>query len=86
VETPPQTFGYGFSVWSVARMEAHLRKETGIAFSQDQLRRLLHAEGFSFQRPKHTMKGKRDEAAYQRAAVELESLKKKPCAPMRTRC
>ena len=86
VETPPQTLGYGFSVWSVARMEAHLRKETGIAFSQDQLRRLLHAEGFSFQRPKHTMKGKRDEAAYQRAAVELETLKKKPCARMPMRC
>jgi hypothetical protein len=27
------------------------------------------------------MKGKRDEAAYVRAAAELERLKKKPCAP-----
>lgn len=86
VMTPPQTLGYGFSVWSVARLEAHLRKETGIGFSEDQLRRLLHAEGFSFQRPKHTMKGKRDEAAFLRAQAELETLKKKPCATMPTSC
>jgi transposase len=86
VQTAPPTLGYGFSVWSVARLEAHVRKETGYGFSEDQLRRLLHAEGFSFQRPKHTMKGKRDEAAYERAQAKLETLKKKPCATMPTRC
>jgi len=59
--------GYGFSVWSVARLNAHLKKTTGISFSEDQLSRLLHAEGYSYQRPKHTMKGKRDEAAYIKA-------------------
>lgn len=86
VLTPPQTLGYGFSVWSVARLEAYLRKQTGIAFSEDQLGRLLHAEGFSFQRPKHTMKGKRDEVAFVRAQAELETLKKKPCVTMPPRC
>ena len=85
VQTPPQSLGYGFSVWSVGRLAAHLAKQTGIAFSDDQLRRLLHQEGFSFQRPKHTMKGKRDEAAFVRAQAELEELKKKPCATMPTR-
>src|SRR5438552_3790167 len=39
VQTPPQCLGYGFSVWSVGRLAAHLAKETGIAFSDDQLRR-----------------------------------------------
>jgi transposase len=86
VQTAPPTLGYGFSVWSVARLEAHLRKETGIRFSEDHLRRLLHTEGFSFQRPKHTMKGKRDETAFMRAQAELETLKKKPCATTPTRC
>lgn len=86
VPTSPQSLGYGFSVWSVARLAGHLAKETGIAFSDDQLRRLLHQEGFSFQRPKHTMKGKRDEAAFACAQAELEELKKKPCATMRTKC
>jgi transposase len=78
VGTPPQQLGYGFSVWSVARLAAHLKKQTGIALSVDQLRRILHAEGFSFQRPKHTMKGKRDELAYEKARLELQELKKKP--------
>jgi len=76
VQTPPQTLGYGFSVWSAARLNAHLRKETGLSFSDDRLRALLHEEGFSFQRPKHTMKGKRDEAAYDRARRQLKRLKK----------
>ena len=77
VTTPPPSLGYGFSVWSVARLNEYLKKRTGISFSEDQLRRILHQEGFSFQRPKHTMRGKRDEAAFTRAQKELQTLKKK---------
>ena len=84
VTTPPQSLGYGFSVWSVARLNEHLKKQTGLSFSEDQLRRLLHQEGFSYQRPKHTMKGKRDEAAFTRAQKELRALKKKRCGTMPT--
>jgi len=84
VQTPPQSLGYGFSVWSVARLAEHLYKETRVRFSDDQLRRILHQEGFSFQRPKHTMKGKRDEVAYQRAQRQLKTLKKKPSQAMPT--
>jgi transposase len=76
VQTPPQSLGYGFSVWSAGRLNAHLKKTTGKSFSDDRLRRLLKEEGFSFQRPKHTMKGKRDEAAYDKARRELKRLKK----------
>jgi hypothetical protein len=70
--------GYGFSVWSLARLNAHLKRHTGIGFSEDQLGRIVHQQKFSFQRPKHTMKGKRDEAAYERAAIKLRTLKKSP--------
>jgi transposase len=77
VQTNPLTLGYGFSNWSVVRLAEHLAKTTGLRFSDDQLRRLLHREGFSVQRPKHTMKGKRDEAAYHKARRELQGLKKK---------
>jgi transposase len=86
LQTPPQELGYGFSVWSVERLGAHLKKQTGIGFSDDQLRRILHEENFSFQRPKHTMKGKRDEAAYEKAAWRLRRLKKKRSATTPTRC
>jgi len=80
IETPPQDLGYGFSVWSLARLNAHLLKQTGVSFSDDQLGRIMKQEGFSFQRPKHTMKGKRDEAAFQKAAAKLRGFKKKRSA------
>jgi transposase len=76
VQTSPPTLGYGFSVWSVARLGAHLQKETGIRFGEDRLRAILREEGFSVQRPKHTMKGKRDEAKFQTASRQLKRLKK----------
>jgi len=76
VQTPPQTLGYGFSVWSVARLNAHLQKKTGVGFGEDRLRAILREEGFSIQRPKHTMKGKRDEARYERAGRQLKRFKK----------
>jgi transposase len=76
VSTPPQEFGYGFSVWSAARLNAHLKKKTGLQLSDERVRRLLREEGFSFQRPKHTMKGKRDEALYVQAQARLKRLKK----------
>lgn len=80
VQTPPQTLGYGFSVWSANRLAKHLEKTTKITLSDDRLRAVLAEEKFSFQRPKHTMKGKRDEVAYERARHELKALKKKRCA------
>jgi len=78
IQTNPLSLGYGFSTWSVARLGRHLAKVTGIRFGVDQVRRLLHQEGFSIHRPKHTLKGKRDEKAYEKAKKDLVGLKKKP--------
>ena len=76
VQTPPQSLGYGFCIWNVPRLAAHLKKITKISFSNDQLRRILHQEKFSVQRPKHTMKGKRNEEDFERAKGDLEVLKR----------
>lgn len=78
----PMKLGYGFSTWSAIRLAAHLGKVTGIQFGDDQMRRLLRQEGYSFQRPKHTLKGKRNEAAYEKARRKLNRLKKTPVSPM----
>jgi transposase len=78
VGTNPLTLGYGFSNWSAARLAEHLAKDTGIRFGEDQMCRLLHKHGFSVHRPKHTMKGKRDEVAYEKARKQLACLKKTP--------
>ena len=85
LNTSPLELGYGFSVWSLPRLNAHLKKVTRISFSEDQMGRIVHQEKFSFQRPKHTLKGKRDEAAYEVAAAKLKRLKKKRCETMPTR-
>jgi transposase len=81
VKTCPLSLGYGFATWSAARLAEHLAGRTGIRFSDDQMRRLLHAEGFSFQRPKHTLKGKRDETAFQQAKQELQQRKRQALGP-----
>lgn len=72
----PLACGYVFTVWSIARLGTYLRKRTGIALSGDWLRRLVHAEGFVIGRPKHTLRGKRDERKYQRTRQRLERLKR----------
>jgi transposase len=77
VQTNPLGLGYGFATWSTVRLAEYLAKITGIRFSRDQLGRLLKKAGFSMQRPKHTLKGKRDEAAYDQARRRLQRLKKK---------
>lgn len=76
VGTNPMDLGYGFATWSTARLAAHLAKVTSVRFGVDQLRRLLKKGGYSVQRPKHTLKGKRDEAAYAKARRQLQRLKK----------
>jgi transposase len=76
VQTPPHTLGFGFSVWSANRLAKYLEKKTGIGLGEDRMREILREEGFSFQRPKHTMKGKRDEAAYEKSRRQLKRLKK----------
>ena len=72
----PLAYGYIFTTWSVARLNTHLQNTTGIKICNDWLRQLAHAEGFVYRRPKHTLKGKRDEKAYHRARRKLERLKK----------
>ena len=71
VATNPLNLGYGFSISSAARLTAHLAKVTKIQFSTDQLRRLLPQEGYSVHRPKHTMKGKRDEVVLVQREMEF---------------
>ena len=74
----PLAHGYLFTVWSVARLNTHLSKATGISYEESRLRKLMHAEGFVFRRPKHTLKGKRNEKAFRRAQRQLTRLKRGP--------
>ncbi len=72
----PRACGYVFTVWSIARLSTYLSKRTGIVISANWLRELVHAEGFVVGRPKHTLRGKRNEHKYQQARQRLERLKR----------
>ena len=75
----PLRCGYVFTVWSVARLGAYLRRRTGVRLGATRLRLLLAGEGFVVGRPGHTLRGKRDEAEYQRARRRLARLKRGRC-------
>ena len=76
VKTPPATFGYAFAQWSAARLEAHMRNETGVEITPDRLRIILHEEDFSYKRARHTLKNKRNPRAFRKAQRLLDALKK----------
>jgi transposase len=78
VRRGPAASGYAFTVWSVARLAAHLARRTGVRVGRDWLRRLLRAAGFVYGRPAHTLKGRRDEPAYRKAKRALAALKRGP--------
>src|SRR4051812_48845615 len=70
----PLRCGYVFTVWSVARLGAYLRRRTGIRLGATRLRQLVRREGFVVGRPAHTLRGKRDEAEHERARRRLGRL------------
>jgi len=80
LRTHPLARGYVFTVWSIARLNTYLYQQTGIRVGNDWLRRLVHAEGFVVARPKHTLRGRRNERKYQRARRQLDRLKRGRCS------
>ncbi len=78
LESDPQELGYGFTLWTLDRLIAHLAKETGISMSDETFRNVLERNGYVYRRPKHDLKPLQDAAAKETAEELLESLKKKP--------
>lgn len=73
----PRKLGYAFNVWTAARLAEYMGLKTGVYITPYWLTELLkHKLDFSYQRPKHTLKGKRDEKAHRRAQKRLAELKK----------
>lgn len=78
LETDPQTFGYGFTVWTVSRLLAHMEKETGITFTERTMYNVLYEMDYVFRRPKHDLTRLQDADAKARAEETIDDLKKKP--------
>lgn len=75
-ERGPQAYGYLFTVWSSARLAAHLEKRTRIRIGPKQLRKHLKKLGFVYRRPKHTLKSRQNRREVRAAEKRLHALKK----------
>jgi transposase len=69
VNSTPDRYGYSFSVWTAGRMAEHMARKTGKRVSGQRVALLLRGCGYACGRPKHTLRGKRDERAWERAAI-----------------
>jgi transposase len=77
IEKEPEELGYGFTVWTIDRLRAHLAKETGIELSESRFRALLKRKGYRYRRPKHDLSHLQDQDAKKKAAELLNELKKR---------
>jgi transposase len=76
----PQACGYATQVWTLPRVRALIRKRTGETYHPGHVSRLLHALGFSCQRPERRAI-ERDERAIARwKRVTWPAIKKKHAA------
>jgi len=80
VDRGPQAYGYLFTVWSVARLAAHMALKTRVRLGEDRLRELLDERGYVYGRPKHTLKSRQNPRKVRSAKRRLEALKKGLCA------
>jgi transposase len=73
----PGELGYGFRIWTVDRLRAHLEKQTGIGLSESSFRELLKRKGYRYRRPKQDLGHLQDKKAKAQAGKLLEELKKR---------
>ncbi len=82
VKTSPKEFGYPFTVWTVTRLRAHMAREMDVLISGGRVRQIMKEEELVLKRPKHTLKGKRDEDAFATVRGLLDQFKNSPWNPI----
>jgi transposase len=82
VKTDPGELGYPFTVWTVVRLRAHMAREMDVLVSEARVRQIMKEENLVFKRPKHTLKGKRDEDAFRSVRGLLDQFKRSPWNPI----
>lgn len=87
VERGPRAYSYLFTVWSTARLAAHMGRKTHISLSSKRIRVWLKRLGFVFRRPKHTLRSRQNRRKFHAAKARLKALKKGLSASLRaTNC
>jgi transposase len=78
LETDPKDKGYGFAVWTQARLRQYLAQQTGIALSRSRFQELLERLGYVYRRPKRDLGQRQDPQLREQVKAALEELKKAP--------
>jgi len=75
VLTSPRDLGYAFTTWTMPRLAQYVADQMGVSVEPHYLGMLLHRMGLTLHRPKHCLRGKRDDQAHDQAHAELTDLK-----------
>ena len=78
LEQDPGELGYDFTLWTIQRLNQHVREVTGKQLSDERLRLILLAHGWVYRRPKEDLGALQDQQARKWAEEFLEELKKAP--------
>jgi len=70
--------GYRTEIWTTARVAALIRKLFGVRYHRDHVGRLLHALGFTHQKPERRALERNEEAIERWKKQEWPRIKKKP--------
>jgi len=76
IETIPQEFDLGFSVWTLPNLQAFMERETGVYLSQNRLSEVLKEEGYVYRRPKKDLGHRQDPDLRLQVQEALEEAKK----------
>lgn len=78
LDSDPKDKGYGFSVWTQARLRQYLTQQTGINISRSRFQELLDQLGYVYRRPKRDLGQRQDPQLREQVKAALEELKKAP--------
>jgi transposase len=70
--------GYRTEIWTTARVAALIRKTFGVRYHRDHVGRILHALGFTYQKPERRALERNEEAIERWKTEEWPRIKKKP--------
>jgi transposase len=76
--------GYRTEIWTTARVATLIRKNFGVRYHRDHIGRLLHALGFTHQKPERRALERNEEAIERWKKEEWRRIKKKPRGWVRT--
>ena len=76
IESNPQEFDLGFSVWTLPSLQAFMEGETSVRLSQNRISEVLKDEGYVYRRPKKDLGHRHDADLRQQVKEALDEVKK----------